>query len=140
MEIQTFLFAGSVRYSPEHHNYNATQIGTYSFAPEDAKFPFRNTLRYFLTLRRVSCANLDPIKVSLRLVRNGLLIYQGHIVSGEHFGEGQRFWSQAGTCTIEFPAAGDYRLELRAGDEDASPYIYEVEVTSEGIGWGDDKI
>jgi len=130
VEIQTFILAMEITQRGPG-NYTAVTAGVSHFSPPDGSFPLQVRLPYLMLLRRARKAAEETISLKFNLIdEDGQDVGSpSNAQATGQFPAGHKFLALAGQILFEFPAPGDYRLDITA-DEDISAnlYSYDLEI------------
>jgi len=132
MEIQSLVLCKELRKGGEGNSYDSKMIGIHSFFAKDGNYPLRFSIPFYMLLRREQRYTDETITIRFNLIdadgRNAGL--PDGLAAKGIFPDGHMFMTLTGTIEFEFPAIGDYRLDVTADEEKLpSIYHYNIEVT-----------
>lgn len=129
MEIQSFVLAKEIRQTGPGSEYAAETIGLHHFYSAGGQYPFEFTIPYFMLIRRANDEEDDTISLRFNLIDSdggGVGAPQNQKVEGV-FPKNHKFMTIVGTIKFEFPAVGDYRLDITA-DEGKLPSVFSYNI------------
>lgn len=130
LEIQTFLLAGSIQRDGEADGFNGRNIVMTTCYPADGIFPYREQLPCLMLLRRAVRGEEERFTLRMNVIDDEGES-AGQATLEDVFPAGEKFLTLFGPIECEFPAPGDYRIDIMADeDKSATVYSYDLEVTN----------
>lgn len=132
MEVQAFLLAKEIKQMGPGSEYNGENLGLHHFFPASKEYPFEFAIPYYMLIRRATSEDDEVMMIRFNLIDSdgqSIGALHGQQVEGT-FPAGHKFMTIVGKIKLEFPAPGDYRLDI-ISDEHKFPttYTYNISVS-----------